>query len=67
MLKATINMHRINMFLLLDFLHLWWAGLSSALRVLEDPPDPDRLADAARLAAWRPRAPFAHLAVAWRP
>ena len=54
------------MFSLLDFLHLWRARLSSALRVLEDLPNPDRLADAARLAARRPRAPLAHLAVARR-
>ena len=52
---------------LLDFLQLRGTGLPSALGVLEDLPDPDCLADAARLAARRPRAPPAHLAVARGP
>ena len=55
------------MFPLLDFLHLWRAGFPPALGVLKDLPDPDRLADAAGLAARRPRAPLAHRAVARRP
>ena len=57
----------ITIRLLLDFLHVQRAGLSAALGVLEDRPDPDGLADATRLAARRPRAPLAHLAVARRP
>ena len=59
--------HPVVVSLLLDFLEVRRAGRAAALGVLEDRPDPDGLADAARLAARRPRRPRAHLAVARRP
>ena len=52
---------------LLDFLQLRRTRLPAAFWVLEDLPDPDCLADATRLAARRPGAPLAHLAVARGP